>query len=52
MPPASCVNTDSKNIMQKITHYEAVKGDCLAKEAFRHTGSMLGFKLADVVAWG
>jgi len=34
----------------KIIHDEAVKGDYLAKEAFLHTGRMLGFKLADVVA--
>ena len=34
----------------KIIHGEAVKGDSLALRAFIHTGQMLGFKLADVVA--
>ena len=34
----------------KIIHDAALKGDYLAKRAFRHTGRMLGFKLADVVA--
>ena len=34
----------------KIIHDEAVKGDSLALRAFAHTGQMLGFKLADVVA--
>lgn len=36
---------DSKNI-----HDAALKGDKIALEAFKHTGQMLGFKLADVVA--
>jgi glucokinase len=31
-------------------HEAAKRGDLLAKEAFLHTGQMLGFKLADVVA--
>ena len=34
----------------KIIHDAAVNGDYLAKEAFLHTGRMLGLKLADVVA--
>ena len=34
----------------KIIHDAAVKGDPLAIKAFQHTGRMLGFKLADVVA--
>jgi len=34
----------------KIIHDAALNGDYLAKRAFRHTGRMLGFKLADVVA--
>ena len=31
-------------------HEAAIKGDYLALRAFQHTGRMLGFKLADVVA--
>jgi glucokinase len=34
----------------EIIHDAAKRGDALALRAFRHTGEMLGFKLADVVA--
>jgi glucokinase len=34
----------------KIIHDAALKGDPIALAAFEHTGMMLGFKLADVVA--
>jgi len=34
----------------KIIHDAALQGDRIAIEAFEHTGMMLGFKLADVVA--
>lgn len=34
----------------KIIHDAALKGDPIALRAFQHTGRMLGFKLADVVA--
>jgi glucokinase len=34
----------------EIIHGAALRGDYLAKRAFTHTGRMLGFKLADVVA--
>jgi glucokinase len=34
----------------KMIHDAALKGDYIAKRAFTHTGRMLGFKLADVVA--
>jgi glucokinase len=34
----------------KIIHDAAKKGDAIAIRAFEHTGRMLGFKLADVVA--
>jgi len=34
----------------KIIHDAALKGDHIAIGAFEHTGKMLGFKLADVVA--
>jgi glucokinase len=34
----------------KIIHDAALKGDQIAINAFEHTGKMLGFKLADVVA--
>jgi glucokinase len=34
----------------EVIHDAAKRGDVLAKRAFEHTGRMLGFKLADVVA--
>lgn len=34
----------------ELIHEAAKRGDNLAKRAFEHTGRMLGFKLADVVA--
>lgn len=34
----------------KLIHDAALRGDYIAKRAFQHTGRMLGFKLADVVA--
>jgi glucokinase len=34
----------------KMIHDAAVNGDAIARMAFEHTGQMLGFKLADVVA--
>ena len=34
----------------EIIHEAAKRGDYLARRAFQHTGRMLGFKLADVVA--
>lgn len=34
----------------ELIHEAAKRGDSLAKRAFEHTGRMLGFKLADVVA--
>jgi glucokinase len=34
----------------ELIHEAAKRGDSLAKMAFEHTGRMLGFKLADVVA--
>jgi glucokinase len=34
----------------KLIHDAAKRGDIIAKRAFEHTGAMLGFKLADVVA--
>jgi glucokinase len=34
----------------EMIHEAAKKGDYIAKRAFEHTGRMLGFKLADVVA--
>ncbi|MEE4117347.1 MAG: ROK family protein [Marinilabiliaceae bacterium] len=34
----------------KLIHDAALKGDAIALRAFNHTGQMLGFKLADVVA--
>jgi glucokinase len=35
----------------EIIHDAAKRGDHLALKAFKHTGQMLGFKLADVVAY-
>jgi len=34
----------------KMIHDAAINGDAIARMAFEHTGRMLGFKLADVVA--
>lgn len=34
----------------EMIHDAAKRGDVIAKRAFEHTGAMLGFKLADVVA--
>jgi glucokinase len=34
----------------KMIHDAALNGDAIARRAFEHTGRMLGFKLADVVA--
>jgi glucokinase len=34
----------------ELIHEAAKRGDVLAKRAFEHTGRMLGFKLADVIA--
>ena len=34
----------------ELIHEAAKRGDVLARRAFEHTGKMLGFKLADVVA--
>jgi glucokinase len=34
----------------EIIHQAAKRGDIIARRAFEHTGMMLGFKLADVVA--
>jgi len=34
----------------KMIHDAAINGDAIARMAFEHTGKMLGFKLADVVA--
>jgi glucokinase len=34
----------------KLIHDAAVRGDYIARRAFTHTGRMLGYKLADVVA--
>ncbi len=43
-------NLSFNELNSKVIHSAALKGDPIALEAFEHTGKMLGFKLADVVA--
>jgi len=50
LAPSELRKYSFEELNAKIIRDEAVKGDYLAKEAFLHTGRMLGFKLADVVA--
>ena len=50
LAPSELRKYSFEELNAKIIRDEAVKGDLLAKEAFLHTGRMLGFKLADVVA--
>ena len=50
LAPSELRKHSFEELNAKIIHDAAVEGDYLAKEAFLHTGRMLGFKLADVVA--
>ena len=43
-------NITFNNLTGKMIYNAAKQGDVIAKKAFDHTGEMLGFKLADVVA--
>ena len=43
-------NLSFEELDSKKIHDAALAGDKIALEAFKHTGQMLGFKLADVVA--
>ncbi len=43
-------NVNFNNLTGRMIYNAAKKGDVIAKTAFDHTGEMLGFKLADVVA--
>jgi glucokinase len=50
MQPSELRQYSFDELDAEMIHDAAVRGDYLAKRAFAHTGSMLGFKLADVVA--
>jgi glucokinase len=50
MEPSELRKYSFEELDAKIIHDHALKGDYIAKTAFTHTGRMLGFKLADVVA--
>jgi len=50
MEPSELRKYSFENLDAEIIHNEAKKGDAIAKRAFTHTGRMLGFKLADLVA--
>jgi glucokinase len=48
--PSKLRKLSFEEIDAEIIHDAAKRGDYIAKKAFIHTGRMLGFKLADVVA--
>ncbi|MCD4770588.1 MAG: ROK family protein [Bacteroidales bacterium] len=48
--PSDLRKVSFEELNSKMIHKAALKGDIIALEAFKHTGQMLGFKLADVVA--
>jgi len=48
--PSELRKLSFEEIDAEIIHDAAKRGDYIAKKAFIHTGQMLGFKLADVVA--
>jgi glucokinase len=50
LEPSELRKLSFEELDSKIIHDAALRGDYLAKRAFTHTGRMLGFKLADVVA--
>jgi glucokinase len=51
MEPSELRKYSFDQLDAEIIHDAAKRGDNLAKRAFTHTGRMLGFKLADVVAY-
>ncbi len=48
--PSDLRKVSFEELDSKMIHEAALKGDKIALKAFKHTGQMLGFKLADVVA--
>jgi glucokinase len=50
MAPSELRKYSFDDLNAEIIYNAAKKGDYIAKRAFTHTGRMLGFKLADVVA--
>jgi glucokinase len=48
--PSSLRKYSFEELDAKMIHDAALEGDAIAIRAFEHTGRMLGFKLADVVA--
>ena len=50
MQPSELRKYSFEELDAELIHQAALRGDILAKRAFEHTGRMLGFKLADVVA--
>jgi len=50
MEPSELRKLSFEELDAEIIYNAAIKGDYIAKMAFTHTGMMLGFKLADVVA--
>jgi glucokinase len=48
--PSSLRKYSFEELDAKMIHDAALEGDAIAVRAFEHTGRMLGFKLADVVA--
>ena len=50
MQPSELRKYSFNELDAEMIHEAAKRGDHLAKQAFEHTGRMLGFKLADVVA--
>jgi glucokinase len=48
--PSELRKLSFEELNAEIIHDAAKRGDYIAKRAFTHTGRMLGFKLADVVA--
>ena len=50
LEPSALRKYSFEELDAEIIHDAAVAGDPIAKRAFLHTGRMLGFKLADVVA--
>jgi glucokinase len=50
MEPSELRKYSFDELDAKLIHDAALRGDHIARRAFTHTGRMLGFKLADVVA--
>lgn len=50
LQPSELRKHSFEELTAEMIHDAAKKGDYIAKRAFTHTGRMLGFKLADVVA--